>query len=355
MMLVIVWIMIKTMLEKEKPLGVMATAVGNRIAISWEPVSGAEEYEIYEAVEMAGRRSEFSRVKQTKNCQAVLGKKAAGVSYVYDVRACQGTGNGSKTYSRKSTAVSTTVAAEGVSTIKNFLKTALAPVGSTMYVWGGGWNKADTGAGTDARRVGLSPAWRSFARGKTSSYDYNDYRYEIHKGLDCSGYVGWAVYNVLNVKNHGRGYVFSASMQAKKLSELGFGSYRTEHQVTEYQAGDIMSSTCSCCSHVWIVVGQCSDNSVVLLHASPSGVQLNGTVTPNGEKNSQAIRLAARYMKKYFKSWYQKFPQMDRGIAYLNHYGQMRWKTTGNGITLSDPDGLQTMSAEDVLEELFDK
>lgn len=360
--LVIVWIMMnlssfpcraKTVFEKEKPEGVMATAVGDRIAVSWEPVPGAAEYEIYEAVEAGDKRSKFLQVRRTGSCQVVLEKKEAGISYAYYIRACREAENGAKAYSRKSACVSTTVPVKGVSTIKNFLKTALAPVGSTMYVWGGGWNKADTGAGKDARTIGLSPAWRDFASGKTSSYDYKNYRYQIHKGLDCSGYVGWCVYNVLNTKNNEKGYVSSASGQAKKFSGLGFGSYRKADQITDYRAGDIMSSTCSCCGHVWIAVGQCADGSVVLLHSSPSGVQLNGTVTPKGSKNSQAVRLAAKYMKKYYRSWYQRFPKMDRGISYLTHYGQMRWKTAGKNAVLSDPDGLRNMRAERVLEELF--
>lgn len=115
-----------------------------------------------------------------------------------------------------------------------------------------------------------------------------------------------------------------------------------------------MSSTCKCCGHVWIVVGQCSDGSVVLLHSSPAGVQINGTVTPQGKKNSQAVALAKKYMKKYYGEWYQKFPKVDRGSSYLSHYGQMRWRTTGKNVVLSDPDGYQDMSAEEVLKALFE-
>lgn len=39
-------------------------------------------------------------------------------------------------------------------TLKHFLKTSIKPVGQTMYVWGGGWNKADTAAGKEARQMG---------------------------------------------------------------------------------------------------------------------------------------------------------------------------------------------------------
>lgn len=339
----------KTSFIKEKPVGVMSTAVGDNVAVSWEPVKGASGYQIYEAVE-DGR---YEMIKQTKSCQSVLGKKEPGKEYHYYIRAYKTGKKGKKTYGKSSRKVSTTVAEEGSSTIKNFLKTAIAPVGSTMYVWGGGWNKEDTAAGPDAKRIGLSPAWRTFAKTKKKSYNYRNYRYQIHNGLDCSGYVGWCVYNVMNTKKNRKGYVYSASKQAKTFSKLGFGTYRPAKKVTDYQAGDIMSSTCKCCGHVWIVIGQCSDGSVVLVHSSPSGVQICGTVTPSGKKSSKAYKLAKKYMKKYYSAWYKKYPKVDRGSTYLSHYGQMRWKTAGENLVLSDPDGYQDMSAEEVLKDLF--
>lgn len=361
----IVWIMMnlffisseaRTIFEKETPKGVMSTAVKNQIAVSWELVSGASGYEIYEAAGNSSKpneKLEYTLVKITKDNQCVLDEKAAGVTYYYYIKAYKSAKQGGRSYSQSSDVVSTTVPVEGTSTIKNFLKTAIAPVGSTMYVWGGGWNKADTGAGKDAKRIGLSPAWRKFASNKTSSYNYKNYRYQIQNGLDCSGYVGWAVYNVLHTQNNKKGYVYSASKQAKQFSKLGFGSYRKSSEVKDYKAGDIMSSTCSCCGHVWIVIGECKDGSVVLIHSSPAGVQINGTVSAKGKKNSQAVKLAKKYMKKYYKNWYKRYSKVDRGSSYLSHYGQMRWKTTGNHIVLSDPDGYQNMSPEDILKDLF--
>lgn len=340
----------ETVFKKEKPSGVMATAVGERIAVSWEPVSGATGYEVYEA---AGVRADYRRIGRLKSCRAVLKEKEPGTTYYYYIRAWRQDGSGNKIYSKNSATAATTVAAVGTSTIKNLLTTALAPVGSTMYVWGGGWNKADTGAGPGAKRIGLSPVWRSFAGEQTSSYDYKNHRYKILKGLDCSGYIGWAVYNVLHTESNRKGYVYSASKQAETFSGLGFGSYRAADKIRDYRAGDIMSSTCSCCGHVWMVVGSCFDGSVVLLHSSPSGVQLNGTVTPKGKKNSEAVKLATHYMKKYYREWYRRFPRMERGSSYLSHYGQMRWKTTGKGIVLSDPDGYQNMNAGEILADLF--
>lgn len=370
----IIWIMMnlfsisciaKTAFTKKKPVGVMSTAVKNQIAVSWEPLSEASGYEIYEGIKSKGagdtayeeNAADFVCVAtvEGKSSQYVLKAKDAGTEYCYYVRAYKAAGDGKKTHSKKSDVVSTTVAIEGTSTIKNFLKTAIAPIGSTMYVWGGGWNKADTGAGTDAKRIGLSPAWRNFAKNKKASYNYKNYRYQIHNGLDCSGYVGWVVYNVLNTKVSKKGYVYSASKQAKTFSKAGFGSYTEALNVKDYKAGDIMSSTCKCCGHVWIVIGQCEDGSVVLVHSSPAGVQINGTVTPNGTKNSQAVKLSQKYMKKYYKQWYNRYPKMDRGNSYLSHYGQMRWTTTGDRVVLSDPDGYQNMSPEEILKDLFEE
>lgn len=352
----IIWIMVnifsmncyaKTAFQKQKPLGIMATAVENKIAVSWEPVAGASGYQIFEAVE----DDDYLECKKVTSCQAVLTEKEPGKEYYYYVRAYQE--NGTYIYSKSSDKVSTTVPVSGKSTVKNFLNTAISPVGATMYVWGGGWNKADTGAGPDAKRIGLSPKWRQFAKNKKSSYNYKNYRYQINNGLDCSGYVGWTVYNVMNTSKNKKGYVYSASKQAKKLAALGFGKYTSAKNVKNYKAGDIMSSTCKCCGHVWIVVGQCSDGSVVLVHSSPSGVQLAGTVTPKGKKNSQAFKLAKKYMKKYYGAWYKKYPAAVKGKAYLSHYGQMRWYTTGDKAVLSDPDGYRNMSAEQVLKDLF--
>ena len=36
--------------------------------------------------------------------------------------------------------------------------------------------------------------------------------------------------------------------------------------------------------HTWIVLGQCSDKSVVIVHSTPqAGVQISGTTTPTGK------------------------------------------------------------------------
>ena len=327
-----------------KPMGVMATAVKTSIAVSWEPVEGAEGYTIYEA-EKTGPYSPVLSTEQTSYIKKACTK---GKTYRFYVKAYKTSGE--KTlYSAKSQVVSTTVSKKGVSTIKNFLKTGLAPMGSTMYVWGGGWNKADTAAGPTTRRIGLTPGWRAFAEKQKAGYNYKKYRYQIMDGLDCSGYVGFCLYNIQHTKNNLAGYVYPSSKMAATLAKKGFGSYKTRKYVKNYQAGDIMSSNCSCCRHTWIVAGQCSDGSVVLMHASPEGVKLSGTPSKSGQKNSKALKLAKTYMKKYYPSWYMRYPNVSCSAAYLSHYSQMRWK----GSVLTDPDGYKKKRAEQILADLF--
>ncbi|EFM40170.1 hypothetical protein HMPREF0379_0094 [[Eubacterium] yurii subsp. margaretiae ATCC 43715] len=235
-------------------------------------------------------------------------------------------------------------------TLKNFLKTALMPVGKTMYVWGGGWNKEDTGAGIEAVSIGLSPNWEKFAKKQNKNYNYKKTSYQIHDGLDCSGYVGWVIYNVFHDKDGQKGYVMLAEKMAKEFSKQGFGTFTPAKSVKNYRAGDIMSNK----YHVYIVIGTCSDGSVVLVHASPPGVQINGTVNSKGQKNSEAKKLADSYMKKYFHSWYAKYPPKTLELSYLKKYDQMRWNIGKNGV-IQDEEGLADMNASQVLKVIFDE
>lgn len=143
-----------------------------------------------------------------------------------------------------------------------------------MYIWGGGWNEEDTGSGIEAVMLGLSPQWAEFAAQQDKDYNHKNHRYQIHDGLDCSGYVGWAVYNTLETENGRPGYVCSSSIMAESFSQRGLGTYVPVQELDRWEPGDVMSMK----GHVWIVVGMCADGSVVLLHASPPGryVQRHG-------------------------------------------------------------------------------
>ena len=228
--------------------------------------------------------------------------------------------------------------------ILDFLRIAVQPVGQTMYVWGGGWNEEDTGAGIEAVTLGLSPQWAAFSAAQSSSYNYKNTRYQIHDGLDCSGYAGWAVYNVLETENGNPGYVCKATVMAQTLSDRGLGDYIPAEDMTQWLPGDIMSMK----GHVWIAVGMCGDGSVLLLHASPPGVMFSGTLLPDGSQ-SDASMLAEQIMQKHYPDWYSRYPKSARSNNYLTGSSAMRW----HGNVLADPEGLRNMTAEEVVDFIF--
>lgn len=230
--------------------------------------------------------------------------------------------------------------------ILDFLEIAAAPVGSTMYVWGGGWNEADTGAGIEAVTLGLSERWAAFAKEQDSGYNYKDHRYQIHDGLDCSGYVGWAVYNVMETENGGEGYVSSSTGMAQALADRGLGEYISREDMDRWLPGDIMSMK----GHVWISLGMCGDGSVLLLHSSPPGVIFCGTALADGS-DSQAVKLAQTIMSTHYPDWYAHYPDCSRPASYLEKSSAMRWNTN----VLADEEGIRQMSAEQVVNLLFSR
>lgn len=243
----------------------------------------------------------------------------------------------------------TALPAPGVKSLENFLRTALLPLGNTMYVWGGGWNEEDTGAGEEAVSLGVSPQWKTFADLQTKDYDYRQTRYQIHDGLDCSGYVGWTVYNTMKTEDGGEGYVFKSTDTAELYAGNGWGDFTPASQVKDWLAGDIMSMK----GHVWICLGTCEDGSVLLLHSSPPGVRLCGTPVPGDSSESghasQAVSLAEEYLSVHCPEWFQRFPDCRAKAAYLQDSGQMRW----NKETFPDADEIRALTPEELLETLF--
>ncbi|MBQ7344974.1 MAG: hypothetical protein IJW45_02800 [Oscillospiraceae bacterium] len=228
--------------------------------------------------------------------------------------------------------------------ILDFLTTATQPVGSTMYVWGGGWNEEDTGAGIEAVTLGLPSQWAAFADEQDAYYDHKETRYQIHDGLDCSGYIGWAVYNTLETSDGRPGYVCSSTKMAQQLSDRGLGEYIPAERVTHWVPGDIMSMS----GHCWIVVGMCDDGSVLLLHASPPGVMFSGTTAPDGS-STQATALAEQIMAEHYPDWYTRYPHSARPYSYLTQSSALRW----SDVMLDDKEGLRQMSAQEVVQLLF--
>lgn len=316
---------------------------GHKASIRWAQRKDLDGYKVFQCNEKGKQRK---LVADTTSRKFTIKNIPDGSSNYYVVRGYRKNGD-QLTYTKFSKVVKVSVYRK--STLKKFLLTALEPVGSTMYVWGGGWNKADSGSGSDATKIGVSPKWKKFFNKQSSSYNYRNTRFQIHNGLDCSGYVGWCLYNILEVEDGQPGYVMLAENMTKEFASRGWGSYTAAGKVKNYRAGDIMSTSAG---HVWIVVGKCGDGSVVILHSSPPGVQLMGTPTPGGKQNSQAVTLAKNYMQKYFPEWYKKFPNCSRDRSYLTNYSQMRWDISGK-VIMSDPENYRNKSASKILRNLF--
>lgn len=233
----------------------------------------------------------------------------------------------------------------GDKTIKNYLAGALQPVGKALYVWGGGWN--------DSTRKGISPAWTDWYASQSSSYDYNNYRdlsaANRAKGLDCSGFVGWAAYQVMHkTSGQGSGYTVVSNDIGSYYKSLGWGSIITQSNLagTNYtlKPGDIGYNS----GHTWIVLGQCSDKSIVIVHSTPqAGCQISGTPTPSGNYSSQAITLAKKYMSRY--SGYSKYDYHPSSGQYIRNGNYLRW----NRNTLADPDGYMNKTADQILADLL--
>lgn len=216
--------------------------------------------------------------------------------------------------------IGTDVKPTGTKTVKNLLLAALQPIGSTLYVYGGGHS-------SDATRIGLNPAWEAA---------YNSGSYAA--GLDCSGYVGWSIYQVMKKMSTG----WSGSMIDLYVSR-GWGTKYSLSSVKEFQPGDVLAHG----DHIWMVLGECEDGSVVILHSSgTAGPQLAGT-------GGQAVELVTTYMSRY--SGYNKYRydiySGNWNSPYNGYYGStylFRW----NSNTLKDPEGFIGMTADQILLNL---
>ncbi len=285
--------------------------------------------------------------------------------------------DGKTEYTSYSPAVSGT---PGEMTLENFLRTAMMPVGTTLYIYGGGWNWQDDGSAVQTRTIGVSPDWIRFFEGQdenftykgkdgdeenvdasASYYPFGGYNEYYYAGLDCSGYVGWVIYNTFETENGKEGYVGGATGFAKRLADLGLGTWtqNVAGPAAVFLPGDIMSLN----GHVWISLGTCDDGSVVILHSTPSysrtgqpggGVQIGAV---GQDESCEAYTLADHYMSEYFPKWYGRYPAALKKPENYFHFegekaGLFRWNT-GEGGRLSDPAGVQKMQPKEVLGLLF--
>ena len=232
---------------------------------------------------------------------------------------------------------------QAIGTLTKFLKTMIQPVGNTLYVWGGGHDAWTDG---DGLRIGMNPKWEQFYNQQGASYNYTKHRYEYQNGLDCSGLVSWAVYNTYNTKSNQKETAYSSTSTGfpAYLTNKGFGSHGKVSGGT-FTPGDVVSMT----GHVWVVLGMCSDGSLVIVHATPPVVQISGTVNTAGSTNSEAVKLAKAYMKKYYSDAAGKYNLCIASKAYVNNVDRFHWSSS----SMRDPDGLRNMAAAQVLEKLI--
>ncbi len=253
-----------------------------------------------------------------------------GVTYVFDK-------NGKASIK---TVVSQTTS--NAKTIKNYLQNGLQPIGQCLYVWGG-WGHGTT--------KGVPSEWKAFYDSHANGYNYHGYEFQRTKGLDCSGFVGWAAYQVMQSRsNVGSGYTVVSGAVGSTYQSLGWGTIINQAQLAssgyKIYPGDVGFDD----GHTWIMLGQCRDKSCVVLHSTNhGGVQLAGTPTPDGNYSSQAVALARQYMAKYPS--YNKYTSLYKPSTgnFIRRGNFLRW----NRATLADPDGYLNMTADQILADLY--
>ncbi|WP_283651545.1 hypothetical protein [Ileibacterium valens] len=230
-------------------------------------------------------------------------------------------------------------------TIEKLLKTSMKPVGSTLYIWGGAWNEEDTEGGIESMTIGTSDNWKTFFDSQDANYDFTDFAYQIHDGLDCSGFVGWTIYNTFYNENEKDNLVVHSGNFGTFLSSRGYGEVIPSSEITSYQPGDILFNN----GHVYFVLGQYDDGSVLLVHSAPPGVRISGTPTADGNLHSQAISSADQLMKEHYPDFYNRYPAVSVDFSFLTDYDQFRW----NESTMSDVNVMSSKTPEDIISMLF--
>lgn len=255
-------------------------------------------------------------------------------------------------------------------TLKKLIQTALQPVGTTLYVYGGGWNLQNTGGAAETVTIGPAASWRRFFLSQNADYCYDGSYYprdgwnRFHAaGLDCSGYLGWVIYNTLCTENGGKSYVTASTGMARELARQGLGTWKQSYGSTarEYAPGDVISLQ----GHVWLSLGTCADESVLLVHATPSesitggrggGVQLSA-IDPKQDiaSDCEAYRLAAAYMQRHCPEWSRRYRAVLKPYSVYTAVreggaeGRFRWDTIH---TLTDPEEFGSLTPDRLLERL---
>ena len=366
--------------------------VENSIVTAASPAKAAAEGEITavknSSVTVGGKEFAISKIYRISNNAA--GKTAVTVKSAADIKV----GETIKIYG--TTAYLTFVAkpytspvsgTPGVKTLKNYLATAMNPVGTSLYVYGGSWDWQDDKSSNQSMTIGLPQSWIDFFQQQDANYTYmneadpahsyyphNSWNQYYYAGVDCSAYIGWTIYNVMNTQSATNttddGYVMSAIKMAKTFADKGWGSFTRDIKAEEFKPGDIFSMG----GHVWTVVGVCSDGSIVFLHSTPSdskngqgggGVQLSAlNPKSDADKNCEAYKLVTKYMTKYYPEWSDRYvPVLRSYSSYATPASGSEFKETWSGnfswnlddTGLTDPDGYAKMTADEILADLFNE
>lgn len=267
-------------------------------------------------------------------------------------------------------------------TIKEFLSHAIEPLGTTLYIFGGGWDYENEYGDKNSMTHGLAKSWKEFfdsqnewfvyknsKKKDTSYFPFNGKKTHHDKGLDCTGYLGWLFYNTFEKEGSTKNYVYNTSKWLDTFTydlklgtkEIPKGNYKDI--VKSLRPSDIVIIE----GHAYIVLGVCDDDSIVIIHSAVSnsvtgayggGVQLSAININNSEnKNCKAYNLADYYMTNYYPEWHKRYPTVVKPTyKYLN----FKDKENRFGIfhfdlknVIKDPDNIVNMDAESVLKILF--
>lgn len=267
-------------------------------------------------------------------------------------------------------------------TLQEFLSNAIKPLGTTLYIYGGGWDYDEEMGDSNAMSFGIAKSWADFFYSQNEYFVYKDSKHKntsyfpfngknIHhkKGLDCSGYLGWIMYNTFNGDNEKINYTYNTkNILRTYVNDFKIGTKENIEddyiKIFEHLfPGDIVVID----GHLYIIVGKCKDNSILIIHSSVTksitgsyggGVQFSAiNINKSEDKNCEAYKLANAYTAKYFPEWHRRYPTIVKPTEkYLKIYDK---NNDSIGVfhfdekILSDSNNMKNKTASEILKILF--